>query len=86
MKDKRYKIVKSLISTNELPSFAEIFTAVPVSVVAKDIGVNYTTLYKKVNNPKWFNLNDFQLMAKLFDCDIMDLIKLAVMSLPKQKR
>lgn len=83
MKDKRYKAVKSLILTNELAKFADIFDVIPVSIVSKDTGINYSTLHRKVHSTRQLNLNDFEVLAKEFDVDIIELIKLAVKSMSK---
>lgn len=84
MKDKRYKAVKSLIVTGEFSRFADIFDVIPVSVVAKDTGINYSTLHRKINNTQQLNLSDFETLANLFDVDMIDLIKLAIKSMIKQ--
>lgn len=86
MKDKRYKIVKSLITTNELAKFADIFSVIPISVLAKDTGFNYSTLHKKIHNTRLLNLNDLTTIANLFECDVVDLFKLAVKSIPKSAK
>jgi len=85
LKDKRYKAVKSLILANEIARFADIFEVLPVSVMAKDTGINYSTLHRKIYNPKQLNLNDFDLMAKAMEIDYLELVKLAHKAMAKGK-
>ncbi|WPQ65504.1 hypothetical protein SIO70_11660 [Chitinophaga sancti] len=85
MKDKRYKAVKSLILANEIAKFSDIFEILPVSVLSKDTGINYSTLHRKIYNPKQLNLNDFDLMGKAMEIDYLELVKLAHKSLSKSK-
>ena len=86
MKDQRYSAIKSLIANNQFNKFSEIFTIAPISVVCKDLKLNYSTFHRKVHKPALFTLKDLHSMAKLFDCDVLELVKLAVKSMPEMGR
>lgn len=68
-KDRRYIIVKNLISTGFIKSFHEIFTVLPKSIAARDLGMNNTRfsgLLKKVDD---FLLKDIFLLASFLEIE-----------------
>lgn len=62
----KYQAVQSLISEQKVTHVTQIFEIVPISTVAKDLGMNYSTLYRKIRNTAAFTLGDIELMAALF--------------------
>ncbi|MBV8253897.1 MAG: hypothetical protein JO154_14940 [Chitinophaga sp.] len=86
MKDQRYKAIKALFSTGGVDSVQTIFNIVPISVVQKDMGVNYSTLHRKVQQPELFNVRELMQMADLFDIDAVDLFEVIVIDLNKKKK
>jgi hypothetical protein len=66
LKDRRYTAIKSLIETNKIAKFSDIFTILPISVIKEDMQVNYNTLRRKIFNPMLLTLKDITKMAELF--------------------
>lgn len=76
MKDPRYKAIKSLIESKSINSLKDIFTVIPLTVVKKDLKVNYDTLRRKVQNPDMLTLKNVMGMAALFDVDPVELFRI----------
>ncbi|WP_343703201.1 helix-turn-helix domain-containing protein [Chitinophaga sp.] len=85
MKDKRYSAVRSLIKANEIKQFADIFDILPITVVSKDTGTNYNTLYRRVHNPNLLTMDNLLALATAFEIDIMELMPVIVKSLKAKK-
>lgn len=62
----KYQAVQSLISDHKVTHITQVFEVVPISTVAKDLGMNYSTLYRKIRNTTAFTIGDIELMASLF--------------------
>lgn len=89
MKDQRYKAIKSLIESNSIQRFQDIFTIIPISTVKSDMKVNYNTLRRKITNCELLTVKDITAMAKLFDVSeslLFQIIVSSVKALPVSKR
>jgi hypothetical protein len=65
----KYRAVIELFELGRVSGFENIFRLVKPSVVAKDLGVNYDTFRKKVDNPGKFTMKDMCEMSKLMGVD-----------------
>jgi hypothetical protein len=85
LKDKRYTAIKSLIQSNSLQGFKDIFTVVPVSVVKNDLEMNYTTLRNRIDNVELLTVQNITAMAELFEVEPGEVFKLVVADLNSGK-
>ncbi|RAJ87496.1 hypothetical protein CLV59_101247 [Chitinophaga dinghuensis] len=76
MKDRRYKVVKSFFEKDSIDQILNVFDVLPISTVAKDMGVNYSTLYRKIQNPRTFTIGDILDIAALIEIEPELLLKL----------
>ena len=76
--DSRFGHVHSIYKAGDLKDFVQIFVIIPKSVVAKVLGVNISTLGKKMLRPQLFTLEEILHLAKLFDMPHEALAKLMV--------
>jgi hypothetical protein len=85
VKDKRYTAVKKLIQSNDIAQFGDIFEFVPMSVVALDSKINYSTLYRKNQDVRKFNLGDVEKLAEVLEVDFLDLVTIIKSSMDNKK-
>lgn len=76
MKDQRYKAIKSLIESQNVQRFKDIFTIIPISTVREDMKINYNTLRRRIDNVDLLTVRDIKLMARLFDVEDVLLFQL----------
>ena len=74
--DKRYQIVKKLLTAGYLHSFREIFDVIPKSVMAADLGTNNERFTKLMYRVQDFALSDMLRIAQLLDVDEKQIILL----------
>lgn len=67
MKDQRYKAIKSLIESDGIKSFKEIFTIIPVSVVREDMKINYNTLRRRITDGNTMSVENILSLSNLFE-------------------
>lgn len=84
-KDIRYKTLKVMIETGNTSSLEELFNVVPKTVVAADLGINYSRFQSRVNKPAEFTLEELIRLASFIETDSLNLIKLALADLEKKK-
>ena len=68
-KDRRYAVVKNLISTGYIKAFRDIFDIIPKSVVARDLGMNNIRFTALMTNVDKFLLKDIFLIAALIEVE-----------------
>ena len=78
MKDPRYRAIKSLIESKSISSLKDIFTVVPLTVVKKDLKVNYDTLRKRVQNPETLTSKNIVGLAGLFEVDPVEVFRIVL--------
>jgi hypothetical protein len=66
-KDRRYTIVKNLITAGYIKTFREVFETLPKSIMARDLGMNNTRFTNLMNNVDGFFLRDIIRMAVLLE-------------------
>lgn len=86
MKDSRYNAAKLLIQANQVSDLKQIFDFLPISVVAKDAKMNYSTLYRKVNDIDTFTIGDLKKLAKLIEVDFMQLLRAVANTAQKESK
>lgn len=86
VKDPRYKAIKSLIESKGIDSLNDIFTIIPLTVIKKDLKVNYDTIRRRVNKPETLTSKDVVGMAALFEVDPVDVFRLVVIDINAAKR
>lgn len=85
-KDKRYIAVKSLIETNSIKSFGEIFQFVPRKIVYNDLGVNYARFKRLVAQPDLFTLRELNTLSGFFGVDTKVLFDLILFQIKTPKK
>ena len=85
-KDRRYVHIKSLISGGYIKSFREIFSIIPKSVVARDLGMNNMRFSRLMNNVDQFSLKDILRLATFLEIDEMILINLVYQQFVEDKK
>lgn len=83
-KDRRYEAVKAWINSGGATTFREIFDIVPRTQVAKDTGMHYDRLSKKIINQTKLTVRDILRIAELLEVDDIKLYSL--ISAEKQKK
>ena len=76
-KDHRYKTVKVLIESQIITEFNQIFLYIPKSVVADDMGINYSRFVKLIQQVELFRLKELIIMSGFFEVDGKAFIELA---------
>ena len=76
VKDKRYHALKLYIESGAIKSFTEIFDIVPKSKIAKDTGISFVRLTKKINHPEKFTVKDIVIIAQLIEVESIKIYKL----------
>lgn len=85
-KDDRYKAVKRLIEKGDITEFNEMFTYIPKTVVARDLGAAPARFSEKMNLIEKFTLQDMFSIAKLLDVESIAVLKLADNQYSVQKK
>ncbi len=86
MKDRRYKVVKSFFEKDSIDQILNVFDVLPISTVAKDMGVNYSTLHRKIQNPRTFTVGDILEIAALIEIEPEVLLKLIAKEKKKKSK
>jgi len=86
VKDKRYKVLKTLFEGNNVPSFEYMLEIVPLSTIRQDLKTNYSSLKKKMEHPELFSLKELFHIADLIECNSDLLVQLATKEYSKRKR
>ena len=76
-KDPRYTTIRNLISGGYLKLFREMFPTVPISIMAKDLGMNYNRFQGLTENVKNLKLNDIFRIAALIGIEenmVLDMV------------
>ena len=76
-KDPRYKAVKVLIEGRHITEFKEIFTQVPKTIMAHDLGTNNNRMTRLIENVDQFTLADLYKISDLLDVDYKLIFALA---------
>jgi plasmid maintenance system antidote protein VapI len=76
-KDPRYKAVKVLIVGRHITEFKEIFTHVPKTIMAHDLGTNNNRMTRLIRNVEQFTLADLYKISELLDVDYKTIFSLA---------
>jgi hypothetical protein len=85
-KDDRYKAVKRLIEKGDITEFNEMFTYIPKTVVARDLGAAPARFSEKMNLIEKFTLQDMFAIAKLLEVESIAVLKLADNQYSVQKK
>jgi hypothetical protein len=64
--DKRYGVIKALFREGDQYRFKDVFDIIPKTIVARDLGMNYHTFTRKVEDPERFTLKVIIKMADMF--------------------
>ena len=76
-KDPRYKTVKFLIEGKKITEFQEIFTHVPKTIMAHDLGTNNNRMTRLIANVDQFTLGELYKISDLLDVDYRLIFNLA---------
>jgi hypothetical protein len=77
-KDSRIEAISALVKAGNVSSFKDIFDIIPVSTVATLSKMHYSTLHKKVNNPRLLKIEECMLLATLFSLSVNDIVTLSM--------
>jgi hypothetical protein len=66
-KDERYLGVKQLIESGHITEFKQIFTYLPKTVLAGDLGTNNNRMTRLINNVHEFTLEELDRISQLID-------------------
>lgn len=66
-KDERYLGVKQLIESGHITEFKQIFTYLPKTVLAGDLGTNNNRMTRLINNVQEFTLEELDRISQLID-------------------
>jgi plasmid maintenance system antidote protein VapI len=66
-KDERYMGVKQLIESGHITEFKQIFTYLPKTVLAGDLGTNNNRMTRLINNVHEFTLEELDRISQLID-------------------
>jgi hypothetical protein len=85
-KDERYRAVKRLIEKGDITEFNEMFTYIPKTVVARDLGAAPARFSEKMNLIEKFTLQDMFSIAKLLEVESIAVLRLADNQYSEQKK
>ncbi len=83
-KDPRYKTLKVMLETGNVHTLEEVFNIVPKTVVAADLGINYTRFLARLKKPGGFTLDELLRLAVLSEIDNKTLISLVIADIEKK--
>ncbi|MBO9563560.1 MAG: hypothetical protein J7621_12325 [Niastella sp.] len=66
-KDERYIGVKKLIESGHITEFKQIFTYLPKTVMAQDLGTNNNRMTKLIERTEMFTLEELNRIGDLID-------------------
>jgi hypothetical protein len=75
-RDPRYKAVKILIEGRHITEFKDIFTHVPKTILAHDLGTNNNRMTRLIANVDQFTLGELYRICDLMDLDYKTLFAL----------
>lgn len=75
-----------MIQTKSLHSLQSVFDIIPLSIVQKDMGVNYTTLHRRVYSIELLTVGDILKMAKLFEVEPIAIFNLVGFDIVNRKK
>lgn len=75
VKDPRYAQAKALFETGFYKQFRDMFTTIPKSVVARDMGMNNIRFSSLINNVDNFVIKDLVRLADLMEVDHQAFLK-----------
>lgn len=84
--DPRYIAAKRMVEQGDINTFNQLFSIIPKSIVAADLGtqnVRFTTL---MNHIERFTLQELFMLSKLFSLDEKAILELAYNQYTEQKR
>ena len=85
MKNPKYAAVKALIEARKIRNFGQVFEILPISVLAVDMKIHYTTLYNRIGDPRLLTVDNLAKMAALFEVPAGDILNIALATyLPKK--
>jgi hypothetical protein len=84
-KDVRYTAVKHLMGVDTILNIKGVFDYIPKTVVSKDLGMNYQTFTRKVEDPRLFTVQEILMMAELLGVTPEALFTLISNSIVKKK-
>ncbi|MGN6417882.1 MAG: hypothetical protein ACTHMC_10345 [Pseudobacter sp.] len=86
VEDPRYIAAKRMVEQGDISTFNQLFTIIPKSIVAADMGtqnVRFTTL---MNHIEKFTLQELFMLSKLFSLDEKVILDLAFSQYMEQKK
>jgi len=76
--DDRYSVLKKLFEENRVKTLMDIFTFLPRSILAKDLGTNYNRLSRIIDkHPEDISIKEMVTIAGFIEIDPMIIIKLS---------
>ncbi|SFW22315.1 hypothetical protein [Chitinophaga sancti] len=85
MKNPKYAAVKALIEAKKIKNLNQMFEIVNMSIVAKDMGVHYTTLYTRIHNPRLLTVENLAKMAELIEVPAAEILNIALATYSPRK-
>ncbi len=84
-KDLRYKTLRVMIETGNTQSLVEVFNIIPKTVIAADLGINYTRFLSRLRKPDEFTLNELIRLASLIEVENKVLLNLVLAEIEGKK-
>jgi hypothetical protein len=78
MRDPRYDTIQGLLKEDEIKKFTDIFTWIPFSVVAADLGTSNQRMKKMISDPSLWTLEEIYQLADLIGYNRKKLGEMAV--------
>jgi hypothetical protein len=75
-RDSRYRIIKPLLNEGQIQSFLDIFTYIPKSVVAADLGKKVDRFTELMNKIEKFTVEELFLIAGFCNLSITEMFRL----------
>ena len=77
IKDERYIGVKKLIESGHITEFSQMFTYLPKTVMAHDLGTNNNRMTRLIDHAEQFTLEELSRISKLMDVSFELMVQLA---------
>lgn len=83
--DARYLIIKPMLQDGKIKTFLDIFTFIPPTIVAKDLGKRGPRFAELINSLEGFTLEELLLLARFFNLTRAEMFQLIDTQLSQRK-
>ncbi len=84
--DPRYIAAKRMVENGDIVAFNQLFTIIPKSIVAADLGTQNVRFTMLMNHIERFTLQELFLLGSFFELNEEEIVRLALNQYKEQKK